>query len=162
APPPPPPALVVAEPSVASAPLASAEAPPALSPAVTFPATPVVEILAEAPSAPTEAPAPAPQPAAPPEPPTPRIGDKVGFIQLPTKAAARTPEKASAVKLPPRPAPRPDFGRGRTEGRAGPRATQPATPTGRQVTPAARSGLAPAPLPARPISAPSEPAFVPP
>jgi translation initiation factor IF-2 len=54
------------------------------------------------------APTPAPQvtpsaPLPPPEPVGPKLGDKVGFIQLPPKLAPKPPEKVSGVKLPPRP-----------------------------------------------------------
>jgi len=60
-------------------------------------------------TAPATAPAPVfepPKPAAPPPPPPPKpagpqIGDKVGFIQLPTRPAARPAEKGGTVKLPP-------------------------------------------------------------
>src|ERR1051325_8247854 len=52
---------------------------------------------------PEVAPPPAPPPPPPPLPTGPKVGDKVGFIQLPTKAQAKPPEKPGAVKLPPRP-----------------------------------------------------------
>src|ERR1700722_31484 len=58
-------------------------------------------------------------PVVPPPPTGPQLGDKVGFIQLPTKSAPRTPDKTGPVKLPPgRPGTgtggsRPDLGRGR-------------------------------------------------
>src|SRR5437660_3798423 len=59
---------------------------------------------------PIEAPHPVePEPvaeAAPPPPPVPlgpKVGDKVGFIQLPTKPAAKAGEKPGSVKLPSRP-----------------------------------------------------------
>jgi translation initiation factor IF-2 len=45
-------------------------------------------------------------PIAPPPPPPPagpKVGDKVGFIQLPTKPAPKVEEKFGAPKLPPRP-----------------------------------------------------------
>jgi translation initiation factor IF-2 len=52
---------------------------------------------------------PQPEPAAkePPPPPVPagpKVGDKVGFIQLPPKPGLKPPEKVGAVKLPARPA----------------------------------------------------------
>ncbi len=51
-----------------------------------------------------QAPAAAPQrPPAPPEPQGPKLGDKVGFIQLPPKPGPKLPEKISTPKLPPRP-----------------------------------------------------------
>jgi len=49
------------------------------------------EVVAEAP------------PVLPPIPQGPKVGDKVGFIQLPPKPGARTGEKLGSVKLPPRP-----------------------------------------------------------
>jgi translation initiation factor IF-2 len=68
----------------------------------------VVEtITATAPAPVVEPPkpvAPAPPPPPPPLPPKPagpQIGDKVGFIQLPTRPAARTGEKGGAAKQPP-------------------------------------------------------------
>src|SRR5215207_6086455 len=50
------------------------------------------------PPPPPEPVAPPPPPPPPPPPAGPKVGDKVGFIQLPTKPAPRPPEK---------PAPRP-------------------------------------------------------
>jgi len=61
-----------------------------------------------------------PEPPAPVAPPAPRIGEKVGFIQLPTKPAPKAPDKGPPQKGPPqRPATggRPDFQRGRTDNR---------------------------------------------
>jgi translation initiation factor IF-2 len=59
-------------------------------------------------------------PPAPPPPSGPQLGDKVGFIQLPSKNPPKTGDKLGSVKLPPSrpgtPAPasgRQDFGRGR-------------------------------------------------
>src|SRR5882762_7698154 len=43
-------------------------------------------------------------PAVPPAPAPPKLGEKVGFIQLPTKPAPRPAEKGGPVKLPQRPA----------------------------------------------------------
>jgi translation initiation factor IF-2 len=40
-------------------------------------------------------------PPPPPKPAGPKIGDKVGFIQLPTRPSARKDERRGAVKLPP-------------------------------------------------------------
>jgi translation initiation factor IF-2 len=45
--------------------------------------------------------APPPPPPPPPKPAVPKIGDKVGFIQLPSRPAARTGEKGGAAKQPP-------------------------------------------------------------
>src|SRR5439155_6858176 len=42
-------------------------------------------------------------PAPPPPPPGPKVGDKIGFIQLPPKAGPRTADKVAPVKLPARP-----------------------------------------------------------
>ena len=42
-------------------------------------------------------------PPPPPEPAGPKVGDKIGFIQLPQKPAPKPAEKPGAVKLPPRP-----------------------------------------------------------
>ena len=65
--------------------------------------------------APTTAQAPEPTaaptaPAAPPRPttpPPPRVGEKVGFIQLPQKPAPKTGDKVGSVPLPPRPGQQP-------------------------------------------------------
>ncbi|HTL15813.1 MAG TPA: translation initiation factor IF-2, partial [Patescibacteria group bacterium] len=54
------------------------------------------------PPAPIAQPAPA-APPPPPEPVGPKLGDKVGFVQLPPKPGAKLPEKPPGVKLPPRP-----------------------------------------------------------
>ncbi len=64
-----------------------------------------------------EPPAPPPpvQPPSPPPAPTgPQLGEKVGFIQLPTKPAPRTGDRGSGQKAPPprfQPGQRSDFGR---------------------------------------------------
>jgi translation initiation factor IF-2 len=58
---------------------------------------PEEEPVAEAPPV-----APAPPPP-PPVPAGPKVGDKVGFIQLPTKPAPKPEEKFGGQKLPPRP-----------------------------------------------------------
>ncbi len=71
------------------------EEPPLLEPVI--PEAETAEPVAEQSKA--EAPAPPP----PPVPEKPRIGEKVGFIQLPPKPAPRVGEKVGAVKLPPRP-----------------------------------------------------------
>ena len=65
-------------------------------------AAPVAE--APAPPAPVAVPAPvAKEPQALPPPPGPKVGDKVGFIQLPTKPQPKVGEKVGSVKLPARP-----------------------------------------------------------
>jgi translation initiation factor IF-2 len=85
------------------------EPPPTTEPSSASPAAPseldsppqeVVEIKA-APVEPFPLP---PQPAVPPPPPAPRVGEKVGFIQLPQKPAPKTGSKVGSVKLPPKPA----------------------------------------------------------
>jgi len=80
------------------------------SPPVELPPAPPQPVEAvEAPVAEMKAPVieppkmPAPPPP-PPEPAAPRVGDKVGFIQLPTKPAPRPPEKSGGTKPPFRPA----------------------------------------------------------
>ncbi len=45
--------------------------------------------------------APPPPPPPPPKPATPKIGDKVGFIQLPSRPSSRAGEKSGAAKPPP-------------------------------------------------------------
>ena len=112
---------------------------------------PVTEALA--PPAPVEAPPipPAPvepvpvtPPPPPPPPPPPKTGDKVGFIQLPSKPVHRVGDKVGSIKLPSRPgAPaRPEPSRGRGDQRPGRAVTQPSrtppfpargsAPTGKQ------------------------------
>ena len=62
----------------------------------------------------------APLPEPPLPPPGPKVGDKVGFIQLPAKPAPRVPEKPAAPRFPVRPgvpAGRNDFQRGRPDAR---------------------------------------------
>jgi translation initiation factor IF-2 len=104
------------------------EVPPAPAPAPVEAKTEVVpEAKVEpAPAPVVETPAPAPQvqappieepPAAPPPPPVPtgpKVGEKVGFIQLPPKPAPKVGEKVGSVKLPVKPQQppgRPDFQR---------------------------------------------------
>jgi len=101
------------------------------------PEPPKLEVKEEVPPV-VEAPKPPPPP---PQPTGPKVGEKVGFIQLPTRPQPRTGEKVGSVKLPParqnapqrgdsRPGHRPPFG-------------------GRQSTPPARepAKLASAPQP---------------
>ncbi|HSU54611.1 MAG TPA: translation initiation factor IF-2, partial [Candidatus Dormibacteraeota bacterium] len=52
---------------------------------------------------PVVAKAPPPPPPPPPVPAGPKVGDKVGFIQLPTKPGVKPPEKTAPGKLPARP-----------------------------------------------------------
>jgi translation initiation factor IF-2 len=74
----------------------------------------------------------------PPKPAGPKVGEKVGFIQLPTRPPPRTGDKAGSVKLP---SARP--------GASGRQETKPASrlSAGRQTAPPARE---PAPKPAAP------------
>ncbi|MEO5802213.1 MAG: translation initiation factor IF-2 [Verrucomicrobiota bacterium] len=71
----------------------------------------VVTAIAE-PSAPPKEVEPA-QPPPPPVPAGPQLGEKVGFVTLPTKPAPRTSDKGAGAKGPSRfqPAPRTDFNR---------------------------------------------------
>jgi translation initiation factor IF-2 len=125
APPEPPPAPP--EPVVPEIPVVVAEVPPAPVHEVPtdngeVPAAAVVEapapIISAAPAPIAPAPVTPPPPTPPPVPAGPQVGDKVGFVQLPSKPAPRTGDKVGSVKLPPRPgAPgpgtgRPDFSRG--------------------------------------------------
>ncbi|MBC8095143.1 MAG: translation initiation factor IF-2 N-terminal domain-containing protein, partial [Akkermansiaceae bacterium] len=124
--PPPPPPVIVPEPEIVLQPS------PIEAAAATSTTTVVVELhpgMETAPPtrevlAPAEAIAPAPSveppvpvaPVPPPAPAAPKVGEKVGFIQLPQKPAPRVGEKVGSVKLPAppmrRPEPgRPDFGR---------------------------------------------------
>ncbi|MGA2279591.1 MAG: translation initiation factor IF-2 [Verrucomicrobiota bacterium] len=77
-------------------------------------------------------------PPPPPKPAGPKIGEKVGFIQLPTRPPPRTGDKAGSVKLPPS---RPGAS-GRPETKPAPR-----LPAGRQTAPPTRE---PAAKPAAP------------
>ncbi|MGZ8920701.1 MAG: translation initiation factor IF-2 N-terminal domain-containing protein, partial [Limisphaerales bacterium] len=106
---------IVAEPS---APPIVISAPPT---AATPTPEPIQEVAATAAPAPQakEVPAPpipadaqevpaAPVPPQPPAPPAgPQVGEKIGFIQLPQKAAPKTGEKVGSVNLPPRPGQQP-------------------------------------------------------
>jgi translation initiation factor IF-2 len=72
----------------------------------------------------------APPPPPPPKPAVPKIGDKVGFIQLPSRPAPRTGEKGGGQKPPPsrpgaaqRPGSRQQFPRSR-DGRPAPQPTR--------------------------------------
>jgi len=72
-------------------PAAEAEAKPQLDGAP----SPTVEFVEPEPKSPVPAPP-------PPPPPGPKVGDKVGFIQLPQKPAAKPPEKREVPKWPSR------------------------------------------------------------
>src|SRR5262245_57685184 len=145
------------------APEVAPPAPPAI-PVETPPEAPVVEPAGEAPPEPVEVKAPVvepspPVPATPPPPPTPRVGDKVGFVQLPTKPAPKAPDKGAAPKpfarqtTPARPGATDFQRRGDTTrfGRPAPGRPPFQRPAGQQGRPAA---------PAAPP--PEEPKFVPP
>src|ERR1051326_4247145 len=97
-------------PSAPLAPMVEARAPEP-TPSAPLPASPVQETAAPNPPAQTPiSPAPAPPPP-PPVPLGPRLGDKVGFINLPPRPGAKLPEKPGA-KLPSRPEiKRPEFGK---------------------------------------------------
>ena len=81
----------------------SVEAEPREAEAAAVAGASVVEPSAAAP--------PPPVPKAPPPPPEPKLGEKVGFIQLPQKPAPKTGEKASGSRLPSTPTRKPDPGR---------------------------------------------------
>lgn len=147
------------------------ESPPAATP------TPVAPLAVEpsqetvAPSAPVEISATEAIPAAPtaesvPETPVvplepvgPKIGDKVGFIQLPTKAAPRVVER-SQPKPPPRPPPRPDT-RWSGDSRPGFRPGRGVPGAGGSPRPAPSNDRASGPLAAKPAVS-TAPRFVPP
>ncbi|HWF17921.1 MAG TPA: translation initiation factor IF-2 [Verrucomicrobiae bacterium] len=113
APPPPEPEVPVEMPP----PPVIAEVPPAAIPEMEQPKENGEAVTAATPEPSTITP---PAPAAPPPPSGPQVGDKIGFIQLPSKPAPKAGDKIGSVKLPPSrpgaPAPttgRQDFGRGR-------------------------------------------------
>ncbi|HLH54619.1 MAG TPA: translation initiation factor IF-2 N-terminal domain-containing protein, partial [Verrucomicrobiae bacterium] len=98
-----------APPAAAPAPVPEA---PVVRPTQESPASspPVVEPVAKAVTPPPPVqwpavpkPAPPPPPPSPPEPQGPKLGDKVGFIQLPPKPGPKLPEKPGPAKLPTRP-----------------------------------------------------------
>ena len=111
---PPPASVLLPEPGVLVTP------PPPPTVAAPSPATGTATAMVEAkaaseisiPREPTEAapvliapppPEPVVPPAPPPPPPGPKVGDKIGFIQLPPKAGPRPADKVAPVKLPARP-----------------------------------------------------------
>ena len=152
APPPPPappaPVIITAPPPVEEPTPVAVEPEPVSAPEAPAIATPepaeVVE--AKAPPAVEEPPAPPPPP---PIPAGPKVGDKVGFIQLPTKPAPRTPEKpaggARPVQRPGMPARGPEPQRGGRPGDG--RGMRPGQPGMQQGRPGfgqqARPGAAP-------------------
>ena len=152
-PPPSPLVEIKAEPPHVSPP--PAEEPQMIAPAPESPAIAPPPIEEAAAPVAAQAPAP-PQPAAPPQPPPPpagpKIGEKIGFIQLPTKPAPRSAEKPAA--RPPQPQQRPGFQRGGTEFQRrpdfrGPRQQMPQQrPGGPSTRPA--GGQPPAPSPGEP------------
>ena len=103
APPPPPPSPVPTqavepppETALAPAPVEPIDVPPASAAP-----TEVTEVAAPVPESIAVAPAPPPPPL---EPPKPKVGEKVGFIQLPQKPVPKVGERVGSVKLPARPA----------------------------------------------------------
>ena len=99
-----PPATAQATAAPVEAPVAKPASESAPSPVPT-PAEPVAKTFSPPPVQwPTTPSIPPPLPPAPPEPQGPKLGDKVGFIQLPPKPGPKVPEKVSPVKPPPRPA----------------------------------------------------------
>lgn len=138
---------------------ANVEPPPVTVEPVEIPAAPE-QVVVSVPPAPVPAPAPAPAAEPPAVPAPPRIGDKVGFIKLPSRPAARAPERPAppVAPQPPRLG-RPDFRGGKPPGRDG-RGMQSGQNRPQQpgVRPAFGQRAEP---PARP-SAPAEPKFVPP
>jgi translation initiation factor IF-2 len=103
--------------------------------------------------APVEPPPATSPPLTPATPAPPRVGDKVGFIQLPTKPAPRAPEK-----LAPRPPARPGTPSGRTDfqRRTDTRFNR-GPQSARQQTPSRQPGTGP-----QPPAAQAEPKFIPP
>ncbi len=101
--PPPPPPVEIPAPAPVEAITPAPEVVPAPAPEIS-PAPAIAAKVAPVEAQPVAAPAPEPPvaklppppPAPPAPPPGPRLGDKVGFIQLPTKAAPRSQEKTPA------------------------------------------------------------------
>ena len=136
APPPPPepkPEPVVVETTTVTSPPPVVEPPKPVAPPSAPPATALASAL------PPPPPSPPPLPPSLPKPVVPKIGDKVGFIQLPTRPAARPVEKGGAAKpQPPRPgAPqRQDSRRQFQRGRDGRPIQQPAREPAKPAAPA--------------------------
>jgi translation initiation factor IF-2 len=146
---PPPVVEVISEPSVAPPPEPEVSTPVAVMP-IEAPPEPVAP--PEEPQ-PVEAKAPPVEPPPPAAPVAPRIGEKVGFIQLPTKPAPKAPDKVPPQRPPQRPGmqQRPDFqrggrpdNRGSFRGPSGPQQGRPGT------GPAQRTATQPAAGPAEP------------
>jgi len=113
-PPEPPPVVeVISEPPVAPSPEPEVSTPVAVMP-VEGPLEPVAPPEEPEPVEAKSPPAEPPPPATPAAPAAPRIGEKVGFIQLPTKPAPKVPDKGPPQRPPQRPGmqQRPDFQRG--------------------------------------------------
>src|SRR6266446_3604724 len=158
--PPAPPVVEAAGVKTEAVPLVEAKA-PAPSAAWNVPPAPAGVPAALEPVAELKPPAPKVE-APPPPPPGPRVGDKVGWVQLPTKPAPRPGEKAGGIRLPPS---RPVSGGGRTEFlRAKPelRGVRPAAPPGRAPLSPVRPGTSPLPRPPEPPAPAPELKFVPP
>jgi translation initiation factor IF-2 len=93
APSPPTPITVISEPAPVEIVAAPVEAPPVEVP------IPVAKVELEPPPAPVETPAPAPPPL-PLPPALPKVGEKVGFVVLPTKPAPRPPPEKPPARGP--------------------------------------------------------------
>jgi translation initiation factor IF-2 len=134
------------------------EPPPAPKPEIAEP-TPESDAsaTAEIPEAEAKPAAPAAPPSPPPPPPGPKVGDKVGFIQLPQRPGPKTPDKSGAPKLPPRPT---DTGRTEFSRRGDIRSVRALQPPGRATGPGGRAAVPPAARgePAKP--SPAAPKFV--
>ena len=148
------------QPPDAVAPTATPEvtlpAAPSSAPVVAEPpaetAEPVVAVVPPALPVPPPLPPPLPPPPPPAAPPRPKVGDKVGFIQLPVKP--RLGEKVGSVRLPPRGG---GMDRGRLDvrgGRGGATGGRATSPSGRPAGPGAAKGES--------GKTPAEPKFVPP
>ena len=159
--PPAPPVVEAAGVKTEAVPLVEAKA-PAPSAAWNVPPAPADVPAALEPVAELKPPAPKVEAPPPPPPPGPRVGDKVGWVQLPTKPAPRPGEKAGGIRLPPS---RPVSGGGRTEFlRAKPelRGVRPAAPPGRAPLSPVRPGTSPLLRPPEPPAPAPELKFVPP
>ncbi|HEU5396115.1 MAG TPA: translation initiation factor IF-2, partial [Verrucomicrobiae bacterium] len=138
-PPPPAPAPAPAAPDVPVVPITPAAPPEEVQVAAHIEPAPVPQAPAVEKPKPMVA-TPPPAPAAPPKPPAPRVGEKVGFIQLPARPQTpRLGEKVGSVKLPPS---RPGFGNRDQRGRDGQRDRDGRHPQSRD---AAKSAPAPQP-----------------
>ena len=132
-PPPPPPKAAPAEPIVVIKP------PPEPPKPEVKPEPPKVEV------APPPAAEPPKLPPPPPKPIGPKVGDKVGFIQLPTRPQSRGGDRGGTVKAPPA---RPGAPPARPDLRPG--ARPPAGRPGTAAAPAREPGARPAAKPAAP------------